>query len=545
MKILLLVKQCYKELCNRSIFWGIIAIRIVLMIVSLGITYCMSQVVACVSTYNISGMTEIVLTLFLFYCTSLLLRYINFNMNQNLEKNTRVKVKKEILSDLIHFFYSDYCKDSNINSAKATEIMYTDVNNITTFLFLIADLCINIGSVFIIGIYLFSINVVLAFILTAVLIFVAIFIYNYSNFLKKINEKLREVTDVHFALTRDILKNIKYICLNNASQFHIRNYTQNLNQVKDDTLYRDKKGWLLGFFSNVFNCVWIILFLLISMFQLKVGELDIVNFMLFFSYSRMYSSGITNLLTQYSNLQQLTVSINRVFLLVNHYQENKNIDVGGISFPKKINMIKISDLSFGYGKQPILNNLNYTMTEKTILITGKNGRGKTTLLNIFAGILHPQTGTIMFDGIPIEKIGFDSLCNSISYAAQGDILFDMSIKDNLLSFSGSDKISQEDIYKICKKVGILDDIIVIEKKFDTLIGEIRDFSFGQKKKIILARACLRPSSIILFDEPLEGLDAQSQKMVVSLIEEISMDKFVIISSHKPEMFSFCKTIISL
>lgn len=545
MTLLNLLKRCYNVLNNHTKFGLEIITRILLMLVSLIITYCLSKILANINNQDATIIIHFTYMLLMVYMISLLLRFLNFTLRQDIEKTTRVNLKQKILQDMIKSFHVNFRKKGNFNSAKATEIMYTDVNNITSLLFLSVDFMINFIIIFVVGIILFVINMYLALVLTIILLIAAIFVYKYSKMLKQINEKLRNITDIHFTLTRDILKNLKYICLSNSGAFHTVRFKNNLNKVKDETLYRDKKAWLLGFFSTILNYLWIIIFLLGTILQLKQGNINITEFMLFFSYSRLYSTSITNLLTQYSNLQQLTVSVARAFQLLDQSKGESKNEKDKVWFPDKLISITIEDLSFSYEEQAIFRNLNYRITQSPVIISGKNGRGKTTLMNIIGGVLIPQCGTVKFNEIPIKNIQFQNLCDSISYAAQGDILFDMSIRDNLLSFGKSENIKEEEIYDICRKVGIFEDIIKLNKKFDTLISEIREFSFGQKKKMLLARACLRPSQIILFDEPLEGLDIQSQQLVVELIKELSTKKFVIVSTHKKEMFDFGKMHIAL
>ncbi len=435
-------------------------------------------------------------------------------------------------------------KGRGISSAQINEILYTDVNNVTTILFLAIDLCIGLFTTVVVGYVLFKINFYLAFLLTVISIAMAIFTLNYTDKIKEITNILRKKTDVHFKLTRDIIKNLKYICLSNSDSLHSERFACNLDDVKEVTICRDKKAWLLGYISTNFEYAWTLFFLCFSVWQINTNKLKVSIFMLFFSYSRIYSSGIKSLLSQYSALQQITVSIERVFLLLDTYVYRKE-DAKEIKYMKKIKSIDICDLNFCYDNKKIIADLNKSILGKAILIIGKNGRGKTTLLNLLSGTLEANSGMILYNGIDIKNIPYKSLSGVISYASQGDIIFDMSIRDNILSFNGSANITQDELNEVCKKVGLLDDILVLEKGFDTHVSEIRDFSFGQKKKMILARTCLKPSQIILFDEPLEGLDTLSQGLVSRLIELISREKYVFIATHRPEHFSFCDEIISL
>lgn len=178
-------------------------------------------------------------------------------------------------------------------------------------------------------------------------------------------------------------------------------------------------------------------------------------------------------------------------------------------------------------------------------IIGKNGSGKTTLLNILAALNITSKGNIYFNDISINDIAYESMQESITYYTQDDILFDQSIKDNILSFKNGNEVSSEALQDICMRLGILDDIFNLDDGFDTLLSEYKTLSLGQKKKLLFARAFLKPSQVLLLDEPLSGLDKLSQGIVLNMIEELKGKKTIIIATHRPELFSFCDKMINI
>ena len=91
----------------------------------------------------------------------------------------------------------------------------------------------------------------------------------------------------------------------------------------------------------------------------------------------------------------------------------------------------------------------------------------------------------------------------------------------------------------------MQDIKALKNGFETLLSESRSLSFGQKKKILFARAFLKPSQMLILDEPLVGLDEISQKQVIEILKEVSQKKILIIATHKPDLFDFCDQKIEL
>ncbi len=502
----------------------------------------MSRIVALMPYMNVRQLLKYIYILIFAEGGSLVCQYAQFIIMQRVEKNSRTDLKKKILREVMDTYFWIQRRRGDFNSARINQILYTDVNDVTEILFLFVDMCVGCCSVLVTGILLFDLDFCLTLVLTIIFMLSSILVSIYSKRLKKINVELREETDKHFKLARDIIKNVKYICLSNSTEFHYSKYTQNLDEVKCFTLYRDKKAWILGFISTIFENGWIVFLLCYSIVRINSNCFEVATFMLFFSYSRIYGAGITGLFRQYANLQQLSISAERVIELLTMYQQSEE---GKNEFPEEVKNITIEDLYFSYEKKNVISALSMEIRSKAILVVGENGRGKTTLLNLLAGGLLPNKGHICYNDIPIESISLKSLQNSIAYAVQGDVIFDMSIRENLLCFSGHELITDERMLEICQKVGIAEDILSLKEGFDTQISEIRDFSFGQKKKMLLVRTCLKPSKVMFFDEPLEGLDTESQKRVTSFLQSMARSKYIFISTHKPEQFEFCDEIIFL
>jgi len=101
------------------------------------------------------------------------------------------------------------------------------------------------------------------------------------------------------------------------------------------------------------------------------------------------------------------------------------------------------------------------------------------------------------------------------------------------------------LISLCKRVKIYDDIISQKNGFNTLISEVKGFSYGQKKKMLLAKAFLKPCEIMLLDEPLSGIDENSQNDIAQTIREMAQSKIVIIATHNVAFFDFADEVITL
>ncbi len=271
----------------------------------------------------------------------------------------------------------------------------------------------------------------------------------------------------------------------------------------------------------------------------KVGT--IVEFVL---YIQMLTFPVSAIGWTASMTQRAAVSQRRIneFLLHDSLTKNKN---NNPPFTLK-GSIEFKNVSFTYdhtGVQAIKNfNLNINKGEKIALI-GKTGSGKTTLAQLLLNMYQLNSGTILYDGVGLEKINNDDLRNQISYVPQDVFLFSDSIKNNI-SF-GVEKADMETIKKAAVQASIHHEIEKFEKGYETLIGERGvTLSGGQKQRISIARALIKQPKMVIFDDCLSAVDAKTENEVIGNLYTYLQDKTAIIITHRIfSLFDFDKIIV--
>lgn len=214
----------------------------------------------------------------------------------------------------------------------------------------------------------------------------------------------------------------------------------------------------------------------------------------------------------------------------------------GKSLLKLDREIKYSNVSFAYPDGPvILNNFNFLAKKgKRYLIKGPSGCGKTTIVNMILKYYYPTKGDIEFDGISINDYSNTYDCTTV--VRQEAILFKDSLRNNLTMYRD---IPDKDLIKVLENLGLKK--FATEKALDEIITENGfNLSGGEKKRICLARALLRDTDILIFDEPLANLDDTTAKKIEDILLSIE-DKLVIIVSHQfsDEKLQFFDNIIDL
>ncbi len=195
--------------------------------------------------------------------------------------------------------------------------------------------------------------------------------------------------------------------------------------------------------------------------------------------------------------------------------------------------LRIEGLSFAYpGHKPVLVDVNMRISKgKMIGIVGESGTGKSTLIDMILGFHQPTKGRILFDGIPLEDFDILSYRHRIGYVPQDSVLFNMTIKDNLLW--AKEMAPEEEIKQASLQANADEFIRRLPESYDTLVGDrgIR-LSGGQIQRIALARAILRKPELFILDEATSALDTYSERLIQQAIENIAKETTVIVIAHR-------------
>ena len=195
--------------------------------------------------------------------------------------------------------------------------------------------------------------------------------------------------------------------------------------------------------------------------------------------------------------------------------------------------IQFQNVSMRYKNGPmVLNNVNLNVKGKSkVALVGSSGGGKTTVLNLIPRFYDPGEGYISIDNQKISEVTLESLRKEIALVSQDIVLFDDTIKNNLI-FANT-VASDEEIINACIKANCHNFISEMKDGYNTVVGENGvKLSGGQKQRISIARAILKNSSIILLDEATSALDTESEKIVQEAMNNLSEDKTTVTIAHR-------------
>lgn len=313
-------------------------------------------------------------------------------------------------------------------------------------------------------------------------------------------------------------------------------------------------------FINAIICVMIV----IGLWQVHTGLLTMAAFMIV--YTNKYEvDRLTNVLSTFTDFStEIDLAVSRISELyeddeyelekfgtqelenVQGHIEFKNVKFSYIEYREKPDEEVLLEMKQNkkkkiktrvktreqIGTNDIFENLNFEIEPNTtVAFVGISGSGKSTILNLISKMYEIDSGEVLIDGVNINSLTKQSLRNTISLVNQFPYIFDMTIKENLL-LAKPEATDEEIVYSL-KQAALFDFIESLPQKLDTVVGESGiKLSGGQKQRLAIARAMLKRSSVILFDESTSSLDNLAQNQVKESINNIKGKSTIIIVAHR-------------
>ncbi len=315
------------------------------------------------------------------------------------------------------------------------------------------------------------------------------------------------------------------------------------------TLYKESiriEVSLMPFALSVISCIGagIGIMVMIGREFLVSGEMSIIEYLAFLLLA---SKAFVPLLTFSLNLIEMQYFAKIGENILNLYAQNAIS--GRDPYIPQGNDISLKDVSFSYGNQPILHQINLHIKDKTSLaIVGESGSGKSTLVKLIARFYEPTQGQIFIGDEEAQKdiatLEYESLIQKFSMVFQKVYLFEGSIASNLRF--AKDDASQEEMQKALEDANALDFVNQMPQGLQSYVNEGgKSLSGGQKQRISIARCLLKDTPIILLDEISSSLDVLNEYALQKAINKLAKNKTIILIAHKLKNVRHCDCIVVL
>lgn len=468
---------------------------------------------------------------FIFFAISILSVLIN-KLAIKLLGKIHEKLLYDIRYDIIQRLFKLKMKNfDEIPSGKFQERIKNDPEGIFSVFSVVQYNIFNIITEVFMLAYVMYLNIIIGLIY----ILGIIIIYFYEKYAYEKFEKLEEESKIQREKSGTILNEI----LRGIRDIKLLGITNKVNKMTSETL--DKQSKLDTKISisrmNIYNTteivkdilIFIIIFL--GIFLININKLTLTTFLIIF----MYRNDIFSLVFSYTSLKEYLVKYKVAKNRIMELFDNKKFPIetyGNESIDNIKGEIEFKNVSFAYNKKEIIHNVSFKVNPlEDVALVGKSGSGKSTLFNLLTKSYDNYEGIITIDGVDIKKLNQKTLIDSISIISQNPYIFNLSIKDNLKLIDKN--ITDDDIINACKTARIHDFIEILPDKYNTLLGEGGvNLSGGQKQRLAIARALLKQSKILLFDEATSSLDNITQDEIQTAIKSISKNFTIITIAHR-------------
>jgi len=277
----------------------------------------------------------------------------------------------------------------------------------------------------------------------------------------------------------------------------------------------------------------VIFIIYMKMFNAEINSLLFFNW--FFQLTVKFWGILWNVLPLFFLIGKVKSSLEFINIKLDYKNEN-------LQKIQEIQQITIKNLSFQYYGNPVLKNFSLNLSREFLLIQGKSGSGKSTILNLILQLEKASKNTIFINNIDITNIS--NLYENISYLPQNDLIFNKSVGDNIVLDKPYDKDRLKYLYDILE----LNDIVPFSETFNRSCGAVgTKISGGQAKRISICRMLLfdKPNNILILDEPFNNLSQNIIDKFLLILQKEKQNRIIIAIDHSNTLLPLKDKILNI
>lgn len=499
------------------------------------------------------GLYQKAIYVFLIVLGFYLLRRFCYYMANRIYYKYSTKITHELNYDLARQAFKLNSKTYNDHDTGTfVQRIISDPEQAVSTLADIFDQMTDIVTSLIVIIYIITLNYWIALVLIVVLAICTVLEFFRIKVRRKNRRLVRKASDEVTSLTTEIVRSerdIKSLNLENK-----------LSEISNKTFERYCKTRYkfnqtdVNFWSTRHLIIELlgIGILILGLVLMDKGLFTLAGFMILYSNSSSLSGFVWTIGNIAAKIVDVKVSTARMFSLFDE-KEFVTEKFGTISKENVVGKIEFKNVSYSFkeyeekkfddkkwhpkeyiqvSENKIFDDLSFKIKPNTtVAFVGKSGSGKSTILNLMSKMFECDGGQVLIDGVDIKDFDKSTIRKTISLVNQFPYIFDMTIKENLIL--AKEDATDEEINEAIKKASLEEFISSLPKGLDTKVGESGiKLSGGQKQRLAIARALLRNSSIIIFDESTSSLDNFAQADIKESIDALKGKSTIIIVAHR-------------
>jgi ATP-binding cassette, subfamily B, bacterial len=270
---------------------------------------------------------------------------------------------------------------------------------------------------------------------------------------------------------------------------------------------------------------------LVGSLQVLAGRMTPGDLLLFTAYVQSMYKPVRNLARLSNKYSKATVSAERISEILEVEPEIQDAP-DAVDASELAGEVVFEDVSFDYGDdESVLKDLSFAVRPgQRVALVGASGAGKSTLVSLILRLYQPQEGSIRIDGVNIRDYKLKSLRRQIGIVLQDSVLFGATIRENIAY--GRLDATDEEIEVAARAANAHEFIVRLEDGYDTVLGERGDtLSGGQRQRIAIARAVIRDARVLILDEPMTGLDVESEARIQEALDRLMVGRTSFLITH--------------
>lgn len=342
----------------------------------------------------------------------------------------------------------------------------------------------------------------------------------------------------------DFWVTVKIAKVHNSERFYYEKF-DSANQDILSLQYRLTRNYALP--QLLYKLAGIVVLVAVIYLGYRVEQVPLASFfILIVLFARIFPQ-FAGINSELSYIFSDIASVKMVLKLDETFEERDFPEVRNSDALQVKNEIRIENLHFAYpGGERLFEGFSAQIQANHVTgIVGESGRGKTTLIDLIAGLQKPQKGRILVDGKVLDEALQPRWKSSIGYLPQDAFFIDGSVRENLVWDSGKD-ISDEEIWKVLRQVNI-DELIKRQAGgLDTVLANYAYyFSGGERQRLALARVLLRKPRLLILDEATSSLDAENEKRIMEVIAQLKKQITILFITHRESVYPWFDQMIRL
>lgn len=468
--------------------------------------------------------------------------YIFKNVFLAIEKNIIYKfcysTQKKISTRLLTAYMNEpYTFHLNKNVSELQRSMQEDTDLFTKGIIHVLELIMEVTVCVVLGIYLFIVSKSIATIVVVMLLLcVGLFTSISKKYSRKLGQKCQGYKGKLYQWMNQSLGGIKEVKILNREEYFITAYqsyfSKYVSGLRKNRLIAEIPRYFVeaSCMTGILVAVLIKIFFGYSDFTVYIPQLAVfavAAFRLLPSVGKI-NVHVADILYSLPSFELIYHDLKEI---ENSPQKEEGEDIDW-NFKREIS---IEDISYHYpdSEEMVIDKANFTIPKgNTVAFIGSSGAGKTTMVDIILGLLTPQSGRVLADGMDIHQHP-DAWHKELGYIPQVIYLSDDTIRNNIAFGVAGKNIDDEAVISALKKAQLYDFVQTLPEGLDTFVGDrgVR-ISGGQRQRIGIARALYHNPEVLILDEATSALDNETEAAVMQSIENLQGTKTMIIIAHR-------------